>query len=116
MLKRVPSIQTETRFLRDRHCHNGSQCIHDLDEASYFVCTHRSEISQKCTNLTGIIGEDIRTAWPFHEVFHTLVKRFHTKGKLCSAKVDDFSVITQVSSTRVQYDGCKPELEGGKML
>jgi len=41
-----------------------------LDEASYFVRPRRWEISQKCTMITGITDQDIRSAKPLGEVHH----------------------------------------------
>src|ERR1700734_1549131 len=51
-----------------------------IDQASYFVRPKRWEISQKCTTLTGITDQDIRTAKPLGEVVGALTKRFQPQG------------------------------------
>jgi len=70
-----------------------------LDEASYFVRPRRWEISQKCTDLTGITDDDIRSARPLAEVLGTLTKRFHPKGKPCCTWGEYLPVLARACSS-----------------
>jgi len=70
-----------------------------LDEASYFVRPCRWEISQKCTDLTGITDQDIRNARPFAEVLQDLLKRFHPKERPCCTWGDDMPVLARACSS-----------------
>jgi len=63
-----------------------------LDEASYFVRPRRWEISQKCTKITGITDQDIRSAKPLGEVVHALTKRFQPQGKPCCTWGEDVPI------------------------
>jgi len=63
-----------------------------LDEASYFVRPRRWEISQKCTKITGITDQDIRSAKPLGEVVRALTKRFQPQGKPCCTWDEDVPI------------------------
>jgi inhibitor of KinA sporulation pathway (predicted exonuclease) len=47
---------------------------------SYFVRPRRWEISAKCTQITGITTDDIRTARPFPEIILALTEEFELPG------------------------------------
>ena len=66
-----------------------------VQEAAYFVRPRRWEISMKCTNLTGITAEDVRSAPPLSEVLATLTQRFEPQQKPCCAWGEDVSVIAK---------------------
>ncbi len=62
-------------------------------ERSYFVRPKRWEISPRCTKLTGITSEDIRTAKTFPEVLAKVVKEFSPSTALCCTWGDDARLI-----------------------
>jgi len=83
-------------------------------EAAYFVRPRRWEISPKCSALTGITNEDIRTAKPLGEVLAAVTKKFQPADKHCCTWGDDVSVIDRtctsqglVSPFRRPIDLCK---------
>ena len=69
-----------------------------LDEASYFVRPRRWEISEKCTKITGITDQDIRSAKPLAEVLRVLIKRFQPQGKPCCAWGEDVPIFARACS------------------
>ena len=52
-------------------------------ERAHFVRPTRWEIRDRCTRLTGITPDDIRTARPFPEVITSLNKEFAPSEALC---------------------------------
>lgn len=54
-------------------------------ERAYFVLPRRWEISERCTELTGITKQDIRSARPFPEVLEALAEEFTPNRALCCA-------------------------------
>jgi inhibitor of KinA sporulation pathway (predicted exonuclease) len=66
-----------------------------LDEASYFVRPRRWDISQKCTKITGITDQDIRSAKPLSEVLRAVTKRFEPQGKPCCTWGEDVPIFAR---------------------
>jgi inhibitor of KinA sporulation pathway (predicted exonuclease) len=64
-------------------------------ERAHFVRPRRWEISAKCTDLTGITTDDIRTAKPLQEVLESIESEFKPTSKFCYAWGDDFSTIAR---------------------
>lgn len=64
-------------------------------EASYYVRPRRWDISQKCTWLTGITKEDIRSAPPFDEVIAKFTSIFDPRGRLCGTWGNDAALIEE---------------------
>jgi inhibitor of KinA sporulation pathway (predicted exonuclease) len=64
-------------------------------EKSYFVRPRRWEISAKCTQLTGISTDDIRTARPFPEVLTGITREFTPSKGLCCTWGDDAALIAK---------------------
>jgi inhibitor of KinA sporulation pathway (predicted exonuclease) len=70
--------------------------LHTLEitrEKSHFVRPKRWEISDRCTNLTGITKEDIRSARPFPEVLAALTDEFSPSRALCCTWGNDAGLI-----------------------
>lgn len=64
-------------------------------ERSYFVRPRRWEISHKCTQLTGISTDDIRTARPFPEVLTAITQGFAPSKGLCCTWGNDAVLIAK---------------------
>jgi inhibitor of KinA sporulation pathway (predicted exonuclease) len=64
-------------------------------EAAHFIRPRRWEISDKCTKLTGITADDIRSAKPLDEVLAAVTKKFQPANKACCAWGDDVSVLAR---------------------
>lgn len=64
---------------------------------SFFVRPRRWEISDACTQLTGITAGDIQTARPFPEVLASLTEEFSPSKHLCCTWGDDADVIAKTS-------------------
>lgn len=62
-------------------------------ESSYFVRPKRWEISQHCTELTGITKDDIQKARSFPEVLQLLKEEFTPGKALCGAWGNDANLI-----------------------
>jgi inhibitor of KinA sporulation pathway (predicted exonuclease) len=62
-------------------------------ERAHFVRPTRWEISDRCTRLTGITPDDIRTARTFPEVLTKVAKEFSPSTALCCTWGDDASLI-----------------------
>jgi len=70
--------------------------LHTLEitrEGSYFVRPKRWEISDRCTELTGITKEDIQKARPFPQVIESLKQEFRPSAVLCCSWGNDDDVI-----------------------
>ncbi len=65
------------------------------DEASYFVRPKLWEISSKCTKITGITAEDIRTAKRLSKVMDAVAERFSPAALPCFAWGDDVEVLAK---------------------
>jgi inhibitor of KinA sporulation pathway (predicted exonuclease) len=64
-----------------------------IREKPYFVRPRRWEISPRCTELTGITSDDIRTARPFPEVLVALTDDFSPSKAMCCTWGDDAALI-----------------------
>ena len=62
-------------------------------EHAYFVRPRRWEISEKCTKLTGITAEDVKSGRPLDQVLPLIAKHFDPLPKLCCAWGDDGAVL-----------------------
>lgn len=69
--------------------------LETTQERSYFVRPRRWEISSRCTQLTGISTEDIRTARPFPEVLTAITQEFAPSKGLCCTWGDDAALIAR---------------------
>lgn len=69
-------------------------------EAAYFVRPRRWEVSDKCSKLTGITNEDIRTARPFTEIIAAFAEEFRPGKKLCGTWGEDAALIAQACHLR----------------
>jgi inhibitor of KinA sporulation pathway (predicted exonuclease) len=70
--------------------------LHTLEitrERSHFVRPKRWDISDRCTQLTGITQDDIRSARPFPEVLKSLAEEFSPSKALCCTWGDDAALI-----------------------
>ena len=62
-------------------------------EQAYFVRPRRWEISEKCTRLTGITGEDVKSARPLDQVLALIAQQFAPLPRVCCAWGDDGAVL-----------------------
>jgi inhibitor of KinA sporulation pathway (predicted exonuclease) len=62
-------------------------------ERSHFVRPRRWEISERCTELTGITKDDIKDARPFPEVLASLTEEFSPSKALCCTWGKDAGLI-----------------------
>jgi inhibitor of KinA sporulation pathway (predicted exonuclease) len=69
------------------------QSLSIVREKAYFVRPRRWEISALCTKLTGITGDDIRTARPFPEVLSALIDEFDPSKAMCCTWGNDDALI-----------------------
>lgn len=69
------------------------QALEITRERSHFVRPRRWEISERCTELTGITKENIQGARSFPEVLQSLTEEFTPGKALCGAWGNDASLI-----------------------
>lgn len=69
------------------------QSLSIIREKPYFVRPRCWEISPRCTELTGITNDDIRTARPFPEVLVALTDDFSPSKAMCCTWGDDAALI-----------------------
>jgi inhibitor of KinA sporulation pathway (predicted exonuclease) len=69
------------------------QTLETTRENSYFVRPKRWEITERCTELTGIIKDDIQNARPFPAVIEALKEEFVPGKAQCCAWGHDASLI-----------------------
>jgi inhibitor of KinA sporulation pathway (predicted exonuclease) len=75
------------------------QALEITRENSYFVRPKRWEISELCTDLTGITKDDIQRARPFPDVIDSLTQEFTPSKALCCAWGHDASLIASTCQT-----------------
>jgi inhibitor of KinA sporulation pathway (predicted exonuclease) len=64
-----------------------------IRERSHFVRPRRWDISERCSDLTGITADDIRHARPFPEVIASVAEEFAPETGLCCTWGNDAAVI-----------------------
>jgi inhibitor of KinA sporulation pathway (predicted exonuclease) len=69
------------------------QTLEITHESSHFVRPKRWEISDRCTELTGITKDDIKDARPFPEVLASLTEEFSPSKALCCTWGNDAGLI-----------------------
>jgi len=87
-----------------------------IREAAYFVRPRRWEISKKCTKLTGITNEHIRTARPFTEVLTAFTEEFQPSKKLCGTWGDDASLIADACDREGMKSPLRNLLDVGQLF
>jgi inhibitor of KinA sporulation pathway (predicted exonuclease) len=85
-------------------------------ETAYFVRPRRWEISRKCTKLTGITNEDIRTARPFTEVLAVFTNEFQPSKKLCGTWGEDASLIADACGREGMKSPLRNLLDVGQLF
>lgn len=65
-----------------------------LKEAAYLVRPRHLEISQRCSNITGISADDLRGAPPFDKVLGMLIEQFKPSEKLCCIWGNDADILS----------------------
>lgn len=75
------------------------QTLRIIRENSYFVRPKRWEISEHCTELTGITKDDIQRARPFPGVIESLTQEFTPGEALCCAWGNDAGLIASTCQT-----------------
>jgi len=58
-------------------------------EQAYFVRPRRWDISEKCTSLTGIAAEDVKSARPLDQIVALIAQQFAPLPRVCCAWGDD---------------------------
>lgn len=66
-----------------------------LREKAFFVRPRRWEITQKCTDITGITASDIQNASPLEEVLPLIQQQFDPAAKSSCAWGDDHSTLSR---------------------
>ena len=69
------------------------QTLEITREASYLVRPRRWEISNRCTDLTGITRDDIQAARPFPAILKLMTADFSPSNALCCAWGNDAELI-----------------------
>jgi inhibitor of KinA sporulation pathway (predicted exonuclease) len=69
------------------------QTLETTRENSYFVRPKRWEITERCTELTGITRDDIKSARPFPQVIAAVTQEFSPAKTLCCAWGNDAGLI-----------------------
>lgn len=64
-----------------------------IREQAHFVRPRRWEISEKCTALTGITPEDVRTGRPLDQIVALIAQQFDPLPKVCCAWGDDVAIL-----------------------
>ncbi|NYF53966.1 3'-5' exonuclease [Tunturiibacter gelidoferens] len=70
-----------------------------IQESSYFIRPKRWEISTKCTQITGITKEDIRSAKTLAEVLPVITEKFRPARKPCCTWGGDVPVIAKTCAS-----------------